>query len=66
MSWLTQDGTRGYETLLKVKFEPDGDPVGSETRIELQHLGFPDEESRSRHAEAWPMVLKHLASRVAE
>jgi len=34
-------------------------PQGGGTLLKL-HAGFPDQESRDRHAQAWPMVLTHL------
>ncbi len=35
------------------------------TKLHLAHTGFPDETSRKRHEDAWPMVLAQLDKKIA-
>ena len=56
LTWLTAGGTAGAETIVNVAFNrEDGG-----TQLVLSHSGFPTKELATRHAEAWPHVLKHL------
>jgi uncharacterized protein YndB with AHSA1/START domain len=60
LTWLAS-ATKGFETVVTVEFVLQ--PAG--TLLQLNHAGFPDEDLRKRHEEAWPIVLAHLDQQVA-
>jgi len=61
LTWLTS-ATNGFETVVTVDLRPDAERG---THLRLNHAGFPGEELRKRHEQAWPIVLEQLDQRVA-
>lgn len=53
--WLST-GTKRTETVLTLELTPQG----SGTQVKLTHAGFPDEEARLAHEQAWPVFLQKL------
>lgn len=61
LTWITGDGgTKGSETLVTVELTQ----INGETVLKLTHAGFPDEESKNGHEQAWPVVLAQLEDRL--
>lgn len=60
LTWVTgAAGTKGSETVVTVELVPKEE----KTLLKLTHSGFPDEESKNKHQQAWPMVLEQLEKR---
>ena len=59
LTWVTT-ATDGFETVVTVELVPDD----RGTKLKLTHAGFPSEELRKRHQDAWPLVLAQLDRRM--
>jgi uncharacterized protein YndB with AHSA1/START domain len=63
LTWVTgEGGTKGAETVVTVELMPHE----HRTHLRLTHAGFPDEESRDGHLQAWPTVLEQQDERLKE
>jgi len=61
LTWVTgEGGTNLAETVVTVELSN----VGEGTRLMLSHAGFPEEEAKERHEQAWPRVPEQLEKAV--
>ena len=63
LTWVTGDpGTKGSETVVTIELQP----LETGTRLRLTHAGFPDEETKDGHKEAWPLALALLDEKMTD
>jgi uncharacterized protein YndB with AHSA1/START domain len=61
LAWVSgAGGTEGAETTVTVELTAAGDA----TRVQLTHDGFPHEQARDAHQQAWPAVLAQMEERL--
>jgi uncharacterized protein YndB with AHSA1/START domain len=61
LTWLTgTGGTKGAETVVTVELTQ----IIGGTVLKLTHAGFPDDESKNGHKQAWPLVLAQLEDKL--
>jgi uncharacterized protein YndB with AHSA1/START domain len=61
LTWVTgKGGTEGAETIVTVELTPQENG----THVKLVHTGFPTDESKAKHEQAWALVLAQLDERM--
>ena len=62
MTWLTELGTHGAETVIRIELVPrDGG-----TLLKMIHSGFESEAAAKNHKDNWPLALEELDQRLAD
>lgn len=61
LAWVSgPGGTEGAETIVTVELTA----AHNATRVQLTHDGFPHEQARDGHQQAWPAVLAQMEERL--